>query len=360
MTIKVSIIVPVYNVAEFIKECLDSLLCQSYRNIEIILVNDGSQDESGDICEKYKSIDGRIIVIHQENAGVSEAKNRGLETASGQYVLFVDPDDWVSDDIVEVLLEQLKTSGAESSLGSFERIWYSQTSIRNRVPSLFSAAIKSTKHYAFLPCWWADELTTRNVDELLVCTGRLFNLDILRRYDIRFVRGLHLLEDTLFGLTYFSKTDSVATTDRILYFYRQRYESSTGLSAANRDWVGNTEKSFTLIGRILEQWPGLSSEERKFSEKLVHSFYADLVIHSFFRYHKACSLSKTLKDIRRVSEQDLFLNALPDYVPKYDASVWFPRLIKNKKPFLAYCALRFHLVKNNLARFLKKNFSAFH
>ena len=94
----ISIIVPVYNTAPYLPQCLDSLVNQTYRDIEIICVNDGSTDNSPDILKAYAERDSRILVIHQENLGLSGARNKGLESARGEWVMFVDSDDWIGTD----------------------------------------------------------------------------------------------------------------------------------------------------------------------------------------------------------------------------------------------------------------------
>ena len=104
----VSIIVPVYNVQKYIKKCVNSLLSQDYKNIEIILVDDGSPDQCGTIIDTLKAKDSRISVIHQQNQGVSAARNAGLDTANGQYVMFVDGDDWVDSNYVSYFLRLVK------------------------------------------------------------------------------------------------------------------------------------------------------------------------------------------------------------------------------------------------------------
>lgn len=101
----ISIIVPVYNVDLYLRDCLDSIVNQTYRNIEIIIVDDGSSDNSGAICDEYGSRDNRIKVIHQANSGVSEARNVGLDIAIGDYILFVDSDDWIDKEVCETVLE---------------------------------------------------------------------------------------------------------------------------------------------------------------------------------------------------------------------------------------------------------------
>lgn len=110
MTELISIIIPVYNVEQYIERCITSILNQTYNNIEVILVNDGSTDRSGDICQKYEEIDSRIKVIHQKNAGPSEARNKALSIAIGKYVSFIDADDYVEKDYIMYLYRLLTKS----------------------------------------------------------------------------------------------------------------------------------------------------------------------------------------------------------------------------------------------------------
>lgn len=106
----ISVIVPVYRVEKYLKECLDSILAQTYHNLEIILVDDGSPDKCGEICERYAEIDERIFVIHQKNAGLSVARNEGLSASHGEYIMFVDSDDWIEDTVIEDLFMLCKKS----------------------------------------------------------------------------------------------------------------------------------------------------------------------------------------------------------------------------------------------------------
>jgi len=106
---KISIIIPVYNVEQYIRKCLDSVINQTHSNLEIICINDGSTDNSGKICDEYSKKDNRIIVFHQLNQGISKARNLGLRNFTGQYIGFVDPDDWIEPDMYEILYNLIKS-----------------------------------------------------------------------------------------------------------------------------------------------------------------------------------------------------------------------------------------------------------
>ena len=104
----VSIIVPVYNVEKYIEECIDSLINQTYKDIEVILVDDGSTDASGEICDRYAQKDSRVKVYHNENDGPSKARNFGLDKATGEFVTFVDSDDWIESEAIELLISVIE------------------------------------------------------------------------------------------------------------------------------------------------------------------------------------------------------------------------------------------------------------
>lgn len=124
----ISVIVPVYNVEDYLGKCISSILNQTLKNIEVILVNDGSKDKSGYICEEYKKKDDRIVVIHKENGGLSSARNAGLEIATGELVGFVDSDDWIEPDYFEILYDGIEKLNADisvmhlSNIMSYEKI----------------------------------------------------------------------------------------------------------------------------------------------------------------------------------------------------------------------------------------------
>ena len=122
----VSIIVPVYNVKPYLNRCVDSLLGQSYQNTELLLVDDGSTDGSETLCDEYAAQDARVRVLHKKNGGLSDARNAGVDAAAGEYLSFVDGDDWVSPYYIENLYRALEQAGADFSASCFEEVFEGQ------------------------------------------------------------------------------------------------------------------------------------------------------------------------------------------------------------------------------------------
>ena len=115
----ISVVVPIYNVEKYLQKCIDSILAQTYRHLEIILVDDGSPDNCGAICDNYAQEDGRVLVIHKKNGGLSSARNAGLEIAKGELIVFIDSDDWIDANYIEKLYDDISESGADVAVPAF-------------------------------------------------------------------------------------------------------------------------------------------------------------------------------------------------------------------------------------------------
>ena len=120
MNCKVSVIVPVYNTGEKLNKCIDSIISQTYKNIEIILINDGSTDASPAICDEYARLDNRVLVVHKSNSGVSDTRNMGIEKSTGEYIMFVDSDDYIPADSLENLMKPIIEYGVDYVAGNVE------------------------------------------------------------------------------------------------------------------------------------------------------------------------------------------------------------------------------------------------
>lgn len=201
----VSIIVPVYNVGCFISKCIDSICKQTYGNIEVILIDDGSTDNSGKICDMYARKDERIKVIHKENAGVSEARNTGIDLAHGSYICFVDGDDYIMSDYVEYLLKLAINNDAQISmtLGMFGNFDNAQI-LKDKI------------------CIWNKEEAVEAILCYRVpigCYCKLFRKDILER--VRFIPEIFIGEGFNFNISAFQKADKIVTGNYKIYYYRR-------------------------------------------------------------------------------------------------------------------------------------------
>lgn len=212
ITPKVSIIVPVYNVENYLRKCLDSIINQTLKNIEIICINDGSTDNSLSILEEYASKDERIIVINQENAGVSSARNRGLEIATGEYIAFVDSDDWLEPECYELAVSEFQKD-PENDL-----ICWGANVINSRNAS--------EKEFLNAQDWYkANEsgkqlLQSQFVERLPGSLWNyLFKSSIIKQYNLKF-SNYKLGEDLLFVMLYLGNTETIYYIKKELYNYR--------------------------------------------------------------------------------------------------------------------------------------------
>lgn len=215
----VSIIVPIYNTEKYLEECLDSLINQTLKDIEIILVNDGSKDKSGDICKKYKLLDKRIKLIEQNNYGQSIARNKGLELATGEYVLFVDSDDYISHKACEVLFKTAKKYNLDIVHGDLINdleLLKKNSNFRK---------IKSENKVINGIDYIKESLNSNSYDIVLVLN--LTKKEYLVKNNIFFQKGL-FFEDQEHTMKLFSKKESRVMKIKFpYYYYRMDREEST-------------------------------------------------------------------------------------------------------------------------------------
>lgn len=218
----ISIIVPIYYVEKFLPCCLDSILAQSCRDFELLLVDDGSPDESGKICDAYALKDSRITVIHQSNAGVSAARNAGLDRAEGEYVGFVDPDDFIEADMFKKMLEAI--DGAELAICGYNYVDESGNVDNAR---LYQVKEKETLTQKQLMSRFSDMPPTVR----LGVVNKLFRRDLIG--NLRFDGSLKSAEDVLFLTEYSAKVKRAVFVHCPLYLNTVRQGSAThgGLSA---------------------------------------------------------------------------------------------------------------------------------
>ena len=208
----ITIVVPVYNVEKYIDRCLKSLLNQTYNNLEIILVDDGSKDNSGKICDQYVKKDKRIKVVHKKNGGLSDARNAGLEVTKGKYVSFVDSDDWISDDAIEVLYKYLISENADIVCGDMQKTFSDEAK---------NQKTKDIEYKVFNNVDALENMLYLHGTTNSAC-GKLYKTELFK--NVRFPVG-KLYEDLGTIYKVYSKSKKCVLIDHIVYYYFQNQSS---------------------------------------------------------------------------------------------------------------------------------------
>ncbi|MDS3264683.1 ss-1,4-galactosyltransferase [Streptococcus pneumoniae] len=207
----VSIVVPVYNVEKYLKKSIESILNQTYQNIEILLVDDGSTDSSGKICESFSKVDPRIRVFHKENGGLSDARNFGIEQMKGQYVAFIDSDDYISKDYVWKLYSSIKNNDSEVSICSFLLVDEKGEKIKDEL--LDSGKICLTGQQIL------EKVLTADGYRYVVAWNKLYRSTLFEK--LKFKKGM-LYEDEFLNYPLFWDCKRVSIVEEPLYLYVQR------------------------------------------------------------------------------------------------------------------------------------------
>lgn len=259
---ELSVIVPVYNAQQFLSKCIDSVLCQNEHDLELILVDDGSRDDSGKICDEYAKTDCRVKVIHQENAGVSAARNQGIASAAGEYIGFVDSDDWIEPNMYERMMSEAKSTGADVVMCDATTIYDDGSVQADTVTQLASNRI--LKKDDFTPALLLE--TAGSACRCIYKNDRYS--DKLRKYPLAFPLGIKFSEDRIFNLYAFGQTDKIAYIKEPLYnrfvnkksavhrFHEDYFEiykkAAVGIEQAIRCvWDDDSELQKAYLGQLI-------------------------------------------------------------------------------------------------------------
>ncbi len=228
--IKISIIIPVYNVEKYLSQCLDSLVNQTFKDIEIICVNDGSPDNSLEILNSYAQKDSRVKVISQENSGASIARNNALDHVTGEYIMFVDGDDWVELDTCKIALEASTSYGADVVMWDYIGEFSAASRPKNIFDSdkVFDGTEVKPLHRRFVGLLGKELSEPEKADALCTVWGKLYKRNSIYDYNIKFydIRKIGTYEDGLFNLDVFENISKVVYIHKHLYHYRKDNEGS--------------------------------------------------------------------------------------------------------------------------------------
>lgn len=309
----ISIIVPAYNIVGYIERGLNSVCGQTYRNLEIIVVNDGSTDGTGEICDRIASGDDRMCVIHKENGGPAEARNIGIARATGRYIGFVDGDDWIDSDMYEKMLGALKEKSADIAICRYRHVYKNHTEDGSADRAVLFEGQEALQYYV----QETEEYAIQNA-----AWNKLYKREILE--NIAFPAG-KWYEDIMFATMALSRANRCIYLDTAYYNYIIDREGS----------IMNTQinpRTFT------DQIPAYY-EKTKFLKELGRQDLAD--IHDYF-FYKRLLLFYTRLEKTSIRERDKFLAQITQiirdnrehYARAYNCSVADPRDYKKMKLFL--------------------------
>ncbi len=233
----VSVIIPVYNVEKYLPKCLDSVVGQSYRNLEIICINDGSPDNSAEILEYYAKKDSRIKIITQKNEGLSGARNTGINAATGDYIIFLDSDDWIDPDTVENAVSVAEKNGSDVVMWGYVRE-FADKSLEKKIfdgDKIFGKNECRELHRRLAGLTGAELASPENTDAIVTAWSKLYKTDIIKENLLEFTDTKIIgTEDLLFNMYYFGFVKSCAFIGKPFNHYRKDNDTSLTRSYKSR------------------------------------------------------------------------------------------------------------------------------
>lgn len=331
----VSIIVPVYKVEKYLDRCVESLISQTYENIEIILVDDGSPDNSGKLCDEWANKDKRIRVIHKKNSGVSATRNRGISESTGKYLVFVDSDDWLEQNAVELLYNKLIVENVDMVCGSYfintdeteKEIITRDLYKRNEKFFMNTEEFKDSILKSFLNGKIPGYLWLFIIKKDLVIGDKPFKEDI------------SLAEDLIFLIEIFTRAQSIYFYDVSHYHYYINQNGLTRSATYYRKNIKNMPKLTKHFEEIIENnWndSDLIEIRRAASAKMVMSY-----IYAMFKQTEEEEFRKVLSEILEDEEVNKLLKysnliLLDDGLKKYIERIFLKLLITNRHTLLIF------------------------
>lgn len=295
----VSVIVPVYKVEQVVKNCIESILNQTFTNFELILVDDGSPDNSGKICDEYAQKDDRVIVIHKENGGVSSARNVGIDKAKGKYICFVDSDDYVSKDYLKTLIDVEENNNADNIWCYFKSVdKYSEKIDCKEVSSEPNIEKYTVKDIMTLHEKWLDAGP--------VC--KLYISDIIKENNLKFDESLSLGEDLIFNFVYLDYTNkNIIVINNELYFYLQNNENSLS-KKYYQDMFEIYKKINSVMYQYLNKWNCDKSQFGKYYNSCFFKY--EVVLKNTFSNQNNVSDKEKIKINNKILKSKEFTMAI--------------------------------------------------
>ena len=317
----VSVIIPIYNVEKYLRQCVDSVISQTYRDLEIILVDDGSPDGCGSICDEYAVQDSRITVIHKENGGLSDARNAGLEIAKGEYIYFLDSDDYIKNDAIEKLVARIEEENAdfvyfdaETLFEDFEDENYNEEFIRSQYYRTSDGASVLASHIKH--------------EEYFSCVVLLFlRTEFIKNKKLNFYKGI-IHEDELFTPFTFLKAERAAYLKEPLYIRRLR----AGSIMSGKTSLKSMQGLEVCIGEYYKAF--LNFQFGKLERKILSDFMYKRLLDITYIYPELDS-RRFKRSVAEIEQMNMIAKKF-----QYFGSRKLKIKLKYPKTFRCYCQLK--------------------
>ncbi|KFN01824.1 glycosyltransferase [Bacillus clarus] len=316
----ISVIVPIYNVEKWLARCIESVLKEPFVNIELVLVNDGSTDKCGEICEEYLEKDNRIKVIYKENGGVSSARNAGIEAATGKYIVFIDPDDEVSENYFTRLYGIAEDKKCDAVICGYKTV----PNNNSIIPNFKLDTVMNGRDFV---------LSSPNVhskNDLCFAWRYIYNLSIIKEKNIRFNEQVFIGEDVIFNLEFLLHSQRVCAISEGLYFYT--INNSNSLMRV--PYKPNLENSLVLqyqMRRQLSQEFGLLHDKQ--FKKDMANYYINHIYRLLVNNLKSDPNVDVNKAFRRIVNYEMFSDSVK--------GIGFSYRCNNFKEYIYYLAIKF-------------------
>ena len=293
----ISIVVPVYNLEKYIKHCLDSIARQTFSNFEVLLIDDGSTDNSGAICDEYAQRDNRFHAYHKANGGLASANQYGLERATGKYIINVDPDDWVEDEMLASLYSKAEEDDADMVICDFYMDYPKKQLYKSQQPD-------SLEPDHIIDSLFSGKLHGSHCNKLI-------RVSCIREGHVSFVEGANYCENLLFNVQVLTHIKKVSYIHASFYHYVQYADNTSYTNPSNTKWLKNYEiyqkEAERLAGELNKPWIRDSVHMNKLMGMIRH------------RYIKKSEFKKELNrnDVRWVTKDMPYKNKTLLYVAKY-------------------------------------------
>ncbi len=298
----VSVIVSIYNVAPYLQRCLDSLIQQDYLAIELLLIDDGATDKSGEICDEYCAKNSNIKVFHKVNGGLADARNYGLQRARGEYVIFFDGDDFADRNYITELIAVADSSKADITCCGYyeEELNHDEVTLKRTTVSFMNGRYTDTD-------FWRIPVDATMIKILGYAWNKLYRRQFLQQQKLSFEKGLSLIEDIEFNTHAFAKAQQLAFVEMPLIYYCQRPRRTLGNAANYEHPFLLRQRALNSVRELLAQW----QIPTDVAQQTISTIYVDNV-KSYIMMLNQSGLTKQnkrnkLKEIMKQSDNHYFV-----------------------------------------------------